>query len=351
MCKDAKVLPFKTIPVNQAVGTNLAHDMTQIIPGEFKGPAFRKGHKVTAGDVCRLMRMGKNNLYVLDLKKNQVHEDDAVMELASALAGPGVVFSGSPSEGKLELKAAYPGLLKVNIDALTEFNMIQDVMCGSIHNNTSVKTNQSLAGTRAIPLVIDRRDLDQAVALAKENYPIFSVKMFSPLKIRLIITGDEVYKGLIKDKFQAIVEKKVADVGAILEETVILPDDQDMISRQINDYLEKETDLIITTGGMSVDPDDVTKAGIESAGFDQINYSSAVLPGAMFLLGYNEKTSIMGLPACGLYHRITIFDLILPRLVAGERPDRRDLAKLSHGGLCLNCKTCTFPACSFGKSG
>jgi molybdenum cofactor synthesis domain-containing protein len=351
MCNTKKNLPFKTIPVEEAVGTTLAHDMTEIIPGKSKGPAFKKGHKVTSGDVCRLMRLGKNNLYILDLEDDQVHEDDAVNELATALAGPGVIFSGFPSEGKLELRAAYPGLFKVNIEALTEFKMIEDVMCASIHNNTSVKTNHSLAATRAIPLVIQKDELKKAVALAKKNYPIFSVKMFKPLKIRLIITGNEVYKGLIKDKFQAIVKKKAEDLGATLEETVILPDDEEMISHQIKTYLKKETDLVITTGGMSVDPDDVTKAGIESSGFDQTIYSSAVLPGAMFLLGYNKNTSIMGLPACGLYHRTTIFDLILPRLMAGEKPTRRDLARLSHGGLCLNCKTCRFPACSFGKAG
>jgi len=284
------------------------------------------------------------------LKNNQVHEDDAVFELASALSGPGVIFSSSPNEGKLELRAAYPGLLKVNIDALIDFNMIEDVMCASIHNNTCVKQNQSLAATRAIPLVIEKKVLEKAVKSARDNYPIFSIKVFNPLRTRLIITGNEVYSGLIQDKFAAIVEKKIKALGAILEEAVILPDSREMITNQIKSYLKKETDLIITTGGMSVDPDDVTRAGIEKAGFDKVHYSSAVLPGAMFLLGYNQTTSIMGLPACGLYHKITIFDLILPRIMAGERPGQRDLAKLSHGGLCQNCTPCRFPSCPFGKS-
>ncbi|WP_300457116.1 molybdopterin-binding protein [Desulfobacula sp.] len=345
------LLPFETLTVDQAVGTPLAHDMTQIVPGKYKGPAFKKGHKITSGDVCQLMRMGKNNFYVLDLADDQVHEDDAVLELASALSGPGVTFSGSPGEGKLELNAAYPGLFKVNIQALEEFNMFQDVMCASIHTNTRVKQHQSLAATRTIPLVIHKDTLDKALDFARQQYPVFSVKLFHPLKIRLIITGEEVYKGLIKDQFQAIVEQKTTALGATVEETVILPDNREMISRQIRRYLEKDTDLIITTGGMSVDPDDVTKDGIVDSGFQEIHYSAAVLPGAMFLLGYHKNTAIMGLPACGLYHKTTIFDLILPRLMAGERPGARDLARLSHGGLCLNCKTCRFPACSFGKAG
>ena len=350
MSQNTALLPFKTIPVDQAVGTTLAHDMTEIIPGKSKGPAFKKGHTVKPEDLCRLMRMGKNNLYVLDLKENQVHEDDAVCELASALSGPGVVFSGNPREGKLELKAGYPGLFKVNIDALIDFNMIEDVMCASIHNNTCVEINQSLAATRAIPLVIEKKELEEAVKTAQKHYPIFSIKIFNPLKIRLIITGNEVYNGLIQDRFQAIIEKKIRVLGARVKETVILPDNREMITSQINSYLQKDTDLIITTGGMSVDPDDVTKAGIEESGFNEVHYSSAVLPGAMFLLGYNKTTSIMGLPACGLYHETTIFDLILPRLMVGEKPGKRDLAKLCHGGLCQNCKPCRFPACPFGKS-
>jgi molybdenum cofactor synthesis domain-containing protein len=345
-----KIIPFKTVPVDQAVGMTLAHDMTEIIPGKSKGPVFKKGHRVKAGDLCRLMRMGKNNLYILDLEDDQIHEDDAVFELAKALSGPGVEFSATPSEGKLELRAAYPGLFKVNVEALTEFNMIEDVMAGSIHTNIAVEKNQSLAATRAIPLVIDRTDLNQAVALAKEQYPVFSVKMFNPLNIRLAIVGNEVYDGLIQDKFQAIVEEKAAALGARVVEVHILPDNKEMITRQIQDYLAKDTDIIITTGGMSVDPDDVTKEGIQASGFDQVHYSSAVLPGAMFLLGYKEDTAIMGLPACGLYHRTTIFDLIFPRLMAGERPGKRDLASLGHGGLCLNCTPCRFPQCPFGKS-
>lgn len=341
---------FKTVSVQDACGMTLAHDMTEIIPARSKGPAFKRGHRIQAKDICRLMRMGKNNLYVLDLDENQVHEDEAVFELASALAGPGVEFSATPSEGKLELYAAYPGLFRVNVDALTEFNMLDDVMCASIHTNSAVTKGDSLAGTRAIPLVISRENLDQATAFAKSTYPIFSVTMFNPLKIRLAIIGNEVYDGLIQDRFQAIVEEKTVRLGAHVLEVNILPDDRERITAQIRNYMDKETDLIITTGGMSVDPDDVTRESIEAVGFDEVYYSSAVLPGAMFLLGYTSKTTIMGLPACGLYHCTTIFDLMLPRIMAGERPGKRELASLCHGGLCWNCPTCRFPNCAFGKS-
>jgi molybdenum cofactor synthesis domain-containing protein len=395
---------LKKISVHDAVGTTLAHDITEVRPGEFKGPSFKRGDVVEEKDLCHLMRLGKNHLYVLDLDENQVHEDDAVLELASALAGPGVSFGGNPSEGKLQLKADVHGLFKVNVEALLDFNMIPDVMAASIHTNTPVNRGESVGATRAIPLVIQRDALDRAVKIAKDHYPILSVKLFNPMKVRLVITGNEVYEGLIQDRFEAIIKEKVERLGATLEECVILPDDPDRIAAQISDYLANDTDMIITTGGMSVDPDDVTRIGIEQAGFEEMHYSSAVLPGAMFLLGYRtlpdtghvsptdqaKKKSlginkdnalninnghvrppdtrkyeslgtsnhkgfhiktipIVGVPACGLYHKITIFDLMLPRLLAGEKPGARDLAALSHGGLCLNCPTCRFPACPFGK--
>ncbi len=246
-----------------------------------------------------------------------------MIELADALAGPGVTFEARPREGKIQLIAAYDGLLKVQVDPLTDFNLISDVMCASIHNNMPVKKGHRLAGTRAIPLVIERNILDQAVSLATASFPIFAVKAFNPVSARLIITGNEIYEGLIEDRFEAIIARKLAAYGSTLAETVILPDDQDQISSTVQRFFEMGTDLIITTGGMSVDPDDVTRLGIRGAGVDQVHYGAAVLPGAMFLLAYKGDTPIVGIPACGLYHPTTIFDLILPRLLAGEQPNAR----------------------------
>ncbi|BBO83047.1 molybdopterin-binding protein [Desulfosarcina ovata] len=338
------------IKVEEAIGTRLAHDITEVRPGEFKGPSFKRGHKVEESDVCRLMRLGKRHLYILDLNADQVHEDDAVAELAAVLAGPGVTFSGSPNEGKLQLRAAYTGLLKINVEALEAFNLIPDVMCASMHNNVPVTKGQIVAGTRAIPLVIDRPVLDRAVALAREHSPIFSVKAYHRKKIRLIITGNEVYEGLIEDRFEAIVKDKLSAFGATLEETVILPDDVDQIADTVCRFAAGDTEMIITTGGMSVDPDDVTRHGIRKAGADSLYYGAAVLPGAMFQIAYKQDMPIVGIPACGLHHKTTVFDLVLPRLLAGERLDDRDLARFSVGGMCLECPVCRYPACPMGKA-
>ncbi|MCP4020594.1 MAG: molybdopterin-binding protein [Desulfobacteraceae bacterium] len=341
---------YKKIRVEESVGLPLAHDITEIRKDEFKGVAFPKGYTVNEKDICHLMKLGKRHLYILDLDETKIHEDQAVFELVKALAGNGIIYKDKPKEGKLELLAAHDGLLKINVDALIEFNMIPDVMCASIHTNTPVKKGTKLAGTRAIPLVIDRSVLDKAVHTAASNAPVFEVKKYKKAKARLIVTGGEVFNGLIQDKFEPIVQKKMDSYGSELVECTILPDDRGMIRDRLKDYLKKETDIIITTGGMSVDPDDVTRFAIKDAGVDELFYSAAVLPGAMFQLAYKADIPIVGIPACGLYHEITVFDLVLPRLLAGEKPDDRDMAMLAHGGLCRDCTTCTYPACSFGKS-
>jgi molybdenum cofactor synthesis domain-containing protein len=337
------------ISVEAAVGTRLAHDITEIRPGEFKGPSFRRGHKVREEDVCHLMRLGKRHLYVLDLDAAQVHEDDAVVELAAALAGPGITFGSRPKEGKLQLQAAYTGLLKINTRALVAFNLMPDVMCASLHDNVPVSQGQIVAGTRAVPLVIQRDALDRALALAREEAPIFSVKTYHRKNVRLVITGNEVYEGLIEDRFEAIVKEKLAAFGASLLETVILPDDAERIADTVRRFAAADTDMVVTTGGMSVDPDDVTRHGIRLAGVDALHYGAAVLPGSMFQLAYKGDMPIVGLPACGLYHPTTIFDLVLPRLLAGERLDEQDLAHFAVGGMCLNCAVCRYPACPMGK--
>jgi molybdenum cofactor synthesis domain-containing protein len=240
--------------------------------------------------------------------------------------------------------------LKVDTGALVDFNLIPDAMCAGLHNNVPVDKGQVLAGTRAIPLIIDRGVLDQAVALAADRGPIFSVAAYRRLRARLIVTGNEVFEGLIEDKFEQIVSHKLEALGAGLEETVVLPDNVQLIAEQVRRFLESGTDIIVTTGGMSVDPDDVTRLGIRQAGVETLYYGAAALPGAMAMLAYKGDVPIIGVPACGLYHRATAFDLLLPRLLAGENPDDRDLARLAVGGLCLDCEPCRYPACSFGKS-
>lgn len=340
---------LKKIKLQDAVGTKLAHDITEIRPGEFKGPAFHKGHSVCKEDLCHLQKLGKNNLYVIDLEKDELHENQAAAILADALAGEGIDWKDEPHEGKINLLAASDGLFKVDTTSLAAFNMVDEVMCATLHNYTLVKKGEKVAATRAIPLVMKRAPIERAAAIARQNGAVLSVKTLRQAKVGLVITGNEVYHGLIEDRFAPILSYKVTALGSKVDGIAFAPDDETMISKAIRNHLERGCDLIMLSGGMSVDPDDVTRRGIRMAGAVEMHYGSAVLPGAMFLTAYIGDITLLGVPACGLYHRITVLDLVLPRILAGEHIGKADLAFMGHGGLCKDCPECSYPHCPFGK--
>jgi len=340
---------LKTIKLQDAVGTKLAHDITEIRPGEFKGPAFHKGHTICNDDLCHLQKLGKNNLYVIDLEDDEIHENQAAAILADALAGNGIAWKDEPHEGKINLVAATDGLFKVDTTALAAFNMVDEVMCATLHNHTLVKKGEKVAATRAIPLVMKRVPIERAAAIARQNGAVLAVKALRQAKVGLVVTGNEVFHGLIVDRFAPVLSKKVIDLGSEVNGIAFAPDDEELISQAISKHLDHGCDLIMLSGGMSVDPDDVTRKGIRMAGATEMYYGAAVLPGAMFLVAYIEDIPLLGIPACGLYHRITVLDLVLPRMLAGEHIGKPELAFLGHGGLCKDCEECSYPHCPFGK--
>jgi len=348
-------MPAKTIPVDQAVGMVLPHDVTEIRPagadsGSFKGPAFKKGHIIRPEDVEHLRRLGKERIYILTLDDGEIHENEAARLMADAMAGEGVVSSGRPSEGKLSLLAVHDGLLKVNTEALYRFNLLGEVMCATLHDNTPVSKGEQVAATRLIPLIAERLLVEKAAAIARDAGGLLQVRQMRAARAGLVITGSEVFHGRIKDSFEPVLREKLAKLGSKVVKVAFAPDDARLIAAEITACIkEEEADLIITSGGMSVDPDDVTRAGIVQAGATDICYGTPVLPGAMFLTGRIGQVPVLGLPACGMFHRITVFDLILPRVLCGEIITREDLARLGHGGLCRNCKSCQYPVCGFGK--
>jgi molybdenum cofactor synthesis domain-containing protein len=340
-----------TIRVTEAVGTVLAHDITEIRPGEFKGRAFKKGHLIREEDVCHLQRLGKEHLYVLQVAEDEMHENDAAFALAAALMGEGVAIKGEPREGKISIVAERDGLLAIDRDELLAFNMLGEVMCATLHTNTLVKKGQTVAGTRAIPLVIRKSVVDAAVAIGERAGKIIRVREIRKPKVGVVITGNEVYDGRVKDAFAPVITKKTEELGGELVGVYYAPDDKAFIVDRLRELLKAGADLLITTGGMSVDPDDVTRFAIRELGATDITYGSAVLPGAMFLIAYLGDVPIIGIPACGMYAKTTIFDLILPRVLAGDRIGRKEAAALGHGGLCLKCDVCRYPVCPFGKLG
>lgn len=339
---------MKKVRAEDALGMILAHDLTKIEPGKFKGARYKKGHVIQKEDIDGLKDAGKYHIYAMELNENQLHEEDAALRIANAVGGSGIYLEG-PSEGKMTLKAKEAGLLKINVDVLEEVNNIDMITLSTLHNNTLLKKDQAIAGTRVVPLSIDKEYIEKIEAICKDNGAILEVKELKNFKAGVVVTGTEVYEGRIKDKFGIVLENKIKSFGSTMIGMEYSKDDEMMIQEKIELLIKQGAEIILTSGGMSVDADDVTPIAIRNIADRVVSYGSPVLPGAMFMLAYKGDIPIIGVPACGMYHRITVLDLILPRILAKEEITKKDMAKLGHGGLCLNCEVCTFPVCPFGK--
>ncbi|BBD06990.1 FmdE family protein [Desulfovibrio ferrophilus] len=342
---------LEAVAVEDAVGGKALHDMTEIKPGETKEPAFKAGQALTAGDVCRLQQMGKHHVYVEGEHPGDewVHENDAVEAFAKRIAGDGIAYDLPASEGKINFRAEHGGLLSIDLEALTRFNMAPDVMCATRQGDLLVEAGKDVAGSRAIPLYISRDNYSRALA-ALGDEPLLSVLPLRKAKVGILVTGTEVFQGLIEDKFAPIITSKIEKLGSEVRGSLLVPDDREKIADGVRQLIVQGADLIVTTAGMSVDPDDVTRHALADAGMaaDAL-YGMPVLPGTMTLIGHIGPVQVLGVPACALFYKTTGFDLILPRLLAGKRITRADLARLGEGGFCLQCKACTFPKCPFGK--
>ena len=325
----------------------LCHDITQIIPGVFKGPAFRKGHIIKEEDIPALLSMGKDNIYIWEVNENTLHENDAAEILYKLCAGENI-HHGEIKEGKIEAIADIDGLLKIDTDALDFVNSQGEMIIAARHNNFPVKAGDILAGMRIIPLIIERDKMENLKNEIKKP-PILRIIPFTLKTAGIITTGNEVYYRRIEDKFTPIVKTKIEEYGCKVIAERISSDDPDMTVEFINELINMGAEMILCTGGMSVDPDDRTPYAIRKAADYVVSYGAPVLPGAMFMLAYNKNIPVVGLPGCVMYARRTIFDLMLPRLMAKDKIMPEEIHKLGEGGLCLNCKICTFPNCGFGK--
>jgi molybdenum cofactor synthesis domain-containing protein len=341
-------LAMKKIRVEKAVGTVLAHDITKIVPGEFKGVGFKKGHIVRKEDIPELLKLGKQYLYVLELPAGRLHEDDAALRIARAISGENLSWT-APREGKSNLVSKGNGLLKIDAAALLKINKLGGIIVSTLKTNFPVKEGQVVAGTRIIPLTIPAKKIEKLEQVAERHRPVIDVLPYRKLRVGGVVTGSEIYKGLIKDEFDRYVAKKVIDYGCEFVKKIVVPDDAGAISKAILELKSLGCEMILTTGGLSVDPDDVTRKGIRKAGARIVAYGSPVLPGSMFLYALLDGKPILGLPACVYYAPATAYDLILPRVLAGEAITKNIIAEMGHGGMCLNCESCRYPVCPFGK--
>ena len=339
---------MKLIDTKDAVGHVICHDITQIIPGVTKDARFRKGHVVTEEDIPVLLSLGKEHLYVWEKPAGMLHEDEAAQRLR-ALCQNAHMHPTPVKEGKIELIADIDGLFRVDRSRLAAVNATDEVMIATRHGNTAVKAGDKLCGTRVIPLVIAEEKLEAVERLAGEK-PLLELLPWKRRTAGVVTTGSEVAKGRITDKFTPVIIEKLGDYGISVTEHLTVTDELEAIRDAVLAVKAKGVDMVVCTGGMSVDPDDKTPGAIKATGASIVSYGAPVLPGAMFLLGYfADGTPVMGLPGCVMYAKATVFDLVLPRIAADVPVTKMDLAGMGEGGLCLGCSTCHYPICPFGK--
>lgn len=326
---------LREVKVEDAIGMILPHDLTQILPGEFKGRLFRKGHQVTEADIPALLSIGKEHIYAMELQPGYLHEDEAALRMAKAIAGDELILT-EPHEGKVNVKSPIHGLVHIDKAFVDSVNAIDEVVLSTIRTNTVVKEGASLIGTRVIPLIVDEAKVIEVERLAaarrEEGFTLLEVKPFRKLRVGVVTTGSEVYKGRIKDKFGPVVKEKVAQLGSEVVDQRFALDDSEAIVGEIHALLAQGVDLVLVTGGMSVDPDDRTPGAIKLAGARVVSYGTPMLPGSMLMIAYLGDVPIMGLPGCVMHDPYTSFDVLLPRICAGEMIVRSDITEMGYGG-------------------
>ena len=337
---------LRTVKIENAAGKVLMHDITRIVPGKFKGPAFKKGHVIRPEDIGKLKDLGKENIYVFDVPDDEFHENQAG-GLFKGLAGKNIDTSG-PTEGKVVFISKVDGLVKVKGRIVEKINSIGDIAFTTVHSHVPVKAKERIAGIRAIPLTIKRKAVNRALSYCSS--PPLEVSAFKKKRIGLIVTGTEVACGRIKDRFRPVIEKKVKAFKCRVNMFKILGDEPDNLQKEILNMANGGCDFIILTGGMSVDPDDTTKTAIKEAGVSPVFYGAPLLPGNMFMAGYLEHIPVFGVPACALFYEITVLDIFLPYVFSGTIIEKKDILKRGYGGYCRHCEICNFPRCGFGKS-
>ena len=339
---------MRKVPINKAVGMQLGYDITRIIPGKSKGPLFRKGHIIKEEDLDELRKIGKEHIYIWEARSGELHENEASQRISKAVARENVELT-EPIEGKITLKSSVRGLFKVESRLLYKINSIKDVTIASLPNNFEVEVNQGIAGVRIVPITIKEKRIRKVEDICRKEGTIFSINEYKKLKIGIITTGSEVFKGLVEDKFGPLLRRKFSYFEADVKEQIFCPDDKQKIVEAIEYFFERNVDLITLSGGMSVDPDDLTPGAIKKSGAKIVTYGVPVQPGNMFMLAYRGKTALIGIPGAALFYKNTILDLVLPRIFTGEILTKKDFIKMGEGGYCSSCSVCHYPYCYFGR--
>ena len=337
---------MRKVKVEEAVGLTLCHDLTEMRDG-FKSPAFRRGYVITEADIPHMLDIGKRTVFVWEENAGEIHEEDAALRMAAMAPVEGAHYT-APSEGKVLLLADREGMFRVDTDLLREINSIGDITISTLPDHYPARPGMRLASMRIVPLVTKEEQIIRAEALC-EGRRLLNLLPYQPRKTGIIITGSEIYHGRIKDKFEAVARKKLAAYPGEVIGAAVCDDDLDMLVNTARDFLARGADFLIFSGGMSVDPDDLTPSAIRRLGCEVVTHGVPSQPGNMTLMAYLGDVPVMGVPGAAISLPTTIFDVMLPQVFAGVKFTHEELIGLGDGGLCQLCAACHFPNCTFGR--
>lgn len=340
---------MREVPVHEAVGLVLGHDITEIsVERRVKQRAFRRGHRLAHDDIARLLDLGKSTVFIHDPDDTDVHEDDAAMLVAPAAAGDGVRHDPEPCEGKVTFTAERSGVLRVDAERLLAINSLAIPALPTLPTNYPVRQDQTVAAFRIIPLTCERAVIDAVLAQLTE--PLLRVDPYIVRSAGVLVTGTEVFEGRITDGFIPRLERTLAGYDVPVTARAVAPDDRALIRAEI-ERLTAACDLVLVTGGTSVDPDDITVQAMADAGVSIAVKGMPVQPGNNFTVGYRDGTPVCAVPAASLHYRATALDLLLPRILAGERLTVAQIAAFGLGGLAQPTTDDHFPDTTFGAGG
>ena len=324
-----------TLAPEEAIGQILRHNLA-----DARGhKAFAKGHRFIAGDVARLRALGVSAVRVAVLEPGDVHENEAARRLADAISGPGVVAM-TPAASRVNLLASADGVVQVHVEALLRINAIEGLTIATLPRHALVRANKRVATIKIIPFAVPEHALARAEAIGRAAPGgVVALRPLRQLAVGVILVSSPAAQARIERGVYPAIAARVTELGStVLAVRYVVPEEP-AVAGAIAELRHAGAQLLIIAGETSImDRDDVTPQAIQLAGGKIEQYGAPVEPGNLLLLGYlddvpDESLPVLGAPGCVRSRDTNIVDLLLPRLLAGERVSARDVVELGHGGL------------------
>ncbi|HEX6383903.1 MAG TPA: molybdopterin-binding protein [Anaerolineae bacterium] len=326
-------MKFGPVPLEEAEGKILGHN----IAGPDGRRAFRKGKPLTAADIETLRQLGRSTVYVATLEADDVDEDTAARRIAEAAMGVGLRLSG-PSTGRANLYATIRGLVRVDVARLMQLNACPGVTLATLPTNIATDEGKMVATMKVLPYAIPEATVRRAEEIASTGEPLLRVDALAPRAVGLILSGSPSARDRIVRSFETAMRLRLEALGSTIERVDFVPLEEEIGESELVERLQEQIaaglDMIILAGETAImDRYDIAPRAVERAGGEVTCFGAPVDPGNLLMLAYVDRVPVLGAPGCARSPKDNIIDLVLPRLLAGDRLSQTDIVAWGHGGL------------------